>query len=445
MVEGREAQALTGVIVAGGRATRMGEAAAELPKALLPIAGVSVLERQLGQFEAAGVRRVVILAGHLGEKIEAAVAARGPGGLEIELRIEDRALGSGGCLALLGSLPGPAVVALGDVVFELDLGELIAAHREQGAALTAAVHPNEHPHDSDLVTLDASGRVIALHPKPHPEGLGLGNLVTAGLFVLEPELIAGLAPDTKLDLVHDILAGALAAGRRVAAWKTTAYLKDMGTPRRYAEAEADYARGIPGQRLGPRPTLFVDRDGTLNRHVGYLRRPEQLELLPGVSEAIAACNRAGILVVVVTNQPVLARGEVDEAGLAAIHAELETQLGRAGAYLDRIYHCPHHPEVGFAGERPELKIACRCRKPKAGMIEAARAELRVDMARSVLVGDSVRDLGAARGAGLRPILVGPAMREPSREQGLEWFTDLGAAVRALAPELSASTLEARAS
>lgn len=435
---------LTGVIVAGGRATRMGAAAAALPKALLPIAGVSVLERQLQQFEAAGLRRVVVLAGHLGDKLGEAVAARARGRMSVELRVEPRPLGSGGCLSLLGALPGPAVIALGDVVFDLDLRELIATHREQRAALTAAIHPNEHPHDSDLVELDASGAIVALHAKPHADDSRLRNLVTAGLFVLEPERIAAIRPDTRLDLVQDLLVGAMRAGHRVAAWQTTAYLKDMGTPQRYAECEADHVRGIPGLRRRPRPTLFVDRDGTLNRQIGYVRTPEQLELLPGVAQAIAACNRAGLQVVVVTNQPVIARGELDEAGLANIHAELEHQLGRAGAYVDRIYHCPHHPDAGFVGERPELKHACRCRKPAAGLIERAQAELRIDMARSVMIGDDARDLGAARAAGLRAVLVGSTARELGREQGAAWFPDLGAAVSALLSELDTVTAEAHA-
>jgi histidinol-phosphate phosphatase family protein len=426
-----------GVIVAGGLATRMGEATASLPKTLLPVAGVSVLERQLEQFEHAGVERVVVLAGHLAGEIEAAVAERGADGPTVEVRVEHRPLGSGGCLRLLDDLRGPAIVALGDVLFELDLRELVEAHRRAGAALTAAVHPNEHPHDSDLVELDASARVVALHPKPHPPRARLRNLVTAGLFVIEPELIAALPSTTelaKLDLVQDLLAGALADGRHVQAWQTTAYLKDMGTPRRYAEAERDFARGVPAARRRPRPTVFLDRDGTLNRHVGYLRAPEQLELLPGVAEAVAGLNAAELQVVVVTNQPVVARGELDDVGLEAIHAELEVQLARAGAYLDRIYHCPHHPDAGFAGERSELKIACACRKPAAGMIEAACAELLVDRARSVLIGDDERDLGAALAAGLRPILVGPEARGLARTRCVEWYPSLAHACSTLTSE-----------
>ncbi|MFO7564119.1 MAG: HAD-IIIA family hydrolase [Enhygromyxa sp.] len=427
-----------GVIVAGGLATRMGEATQRQPKTLLPVAGVSVLERQLEQFERAGIERVVVLAGHLAEMIEAVTARRSAASRPaVEVRIEDRPLGSGGCLGLLDDLCGPAIVALGDVLFELDLRELVEAHRRAEALLTAAIHPNEHPHDSDLVELDASGRIVALHPKPHPPRARLRNLVTAGLFVIEPELIAELPPIpelAKLDLVQDLLAGAVAEGRPVQGWQTTAYLKDMGTPRRYAEAERDFARGIPAARRRPRPTVFLDRDGTLNRHVGYLRAPEQLELLPGVAEAVAALNAAELQVVVVTNQPVIARGELDEAGLEAIHAELEGQLARAGAYLDRVYYCPHHPDAGFEGERPELKIACRCRKPGVGMIEAACAELLVDRARSVLIGDHERDLGAALAAGLRPILVGPETRALAKAQGVEWFPSLAQACAPLISE-----------
>ncbi|MCB9716727.1 MAG: HAD-IIIA family hydrolase [Myxococcales bacterium] len=321
------------------------------------------------------------------------------------------------------------MVAFGDVAFDMDLRALVEAHRRQKARATAVVHPNDHPHDSDLVELDADGRMLALHRKPHPPELVTRNLVTAGVFVLEPSLVAALPP-RKLDLVHDVLAGALARGEAILGYETTEYLKDMGTPSRYRRVCDDWARGrIQGAR-GPRPTVFLDRDGTINHHVGYVSRPEQLELLPGVGSAIAALNRAGAQVVVVTNQPVVARGACDEAGLRAIHARLEHLLGREGAFVDRLYYCPHHPHRGFAGERPEYKIACACRKPGPGLLLRAMEELRVDRGRSWICGDSPCDAEAGLRAGVRPVLVGPSALAEATRRELPWYPDLLHAVTA---------------
>ena len=148
--------------------------------------------------------------------------------------------------------------------------------------------------------------------------------------------------------------------------------------------------------LALKPTLFLDRDGTINRHIGYLDRPEQIELLPGVGAAICRLNRAGVLAVVVTNQAVIARGQCSESDLDKIHVRLKEELGQHGAYLDAIYYCPHHPDRGQPGEVTELKIVCRGRKPQPGMIEEALRELPIDPNQCAVVGDTERDVGLAR-------------------------------------------------
>jgi len=152
--------------------------------------------------------------------------------------------------------------------------------------------------------------------------------------------------------------------------------------------------------------VFLDRDGTLNRHVGFLRDADALELLPGVAEAVKAIHAAGYLAIVATNQPVIARGEVTVSQLRQIHNKLETLLGLAGTYVDAIYYCPHHPHKGYAGEIPEFKTDCACRKPKPGMLLQAAEELHIDLSRSWMVGDSERDIQAGIAAGCRTALIG---------------------------------------
>ncbi len=150
-------------------------------------------------------------------------------------------------------------------------------------------------------------------------------------------------------------------------------------------------------RTRRRPAVFVDRDGTLNREVDYLRRVRDLHLLPGTAAAIRRLTAAGFAVVVVTNQSGVARGLVAEETLAAIHRTLEHRLAATGARLAGIYVCPHHPEVG----PPSLRKRCHCRKPAPGMVRRAARELDLDLARSYCVGDGPPDLGLAAASGTR--------------------------------------------
>lgn len=150
-----------------------------------------------------------------------------------------------------------------------------------------------------------------------------------------------------------------------------------------------------------RPAVFLDRDGTLNREVHYLRRLRDLRLLPGSAAAVRKLDAAGFAVVVVTNQSGVARGLIAPETLDAIHRTIGERLARAGARLAGIYVCPHHPTAG----QPPLRRRCRCRKPAPGLVERARRELGLDLRRSYTVGDTVADLGLAAATGTRAVLV----------------------------------------
>lgn len=193
--------------------------------------------------------------------------------------------------------------------------------------------------------------------------------------------------------------------------------------------------------VGPRPAVFLDRDGTILVEVDFLTDPDELELLPGAADAIASLNRRGLPVVVVTNQSGIARGLLDERILDRIHALMAVELARHGAHVDAVLFCPHHPEAG----EPPLRRACDCRKPAPGMLlEGARA-VGAELSRSWMVGDSMRDVEAGRRAGARAILVGtgkgPEQRELLARAGLEGVAcvdDLPAAARHILGALDAA-------
>lgn len=151
----------------------------------------------------------------------------------------------------------------------------------------------------------------------------------------------------------------------------------------------------------PKAAAFIDRDGTLTEEVGYVNHPKRLRLLPRSAEAIRELNAAGLAAVVTTNQTGVARGYFSEDVLHAVNDELVSQLKQAGAHLDGIYVCPHHPTEG----EPPFRARCECRKPRPGLLLRAASELGLDLAASTVVGDKPSDVLAARRVGARGVLV----------------------------------------
>ena len=396
-------------IIAGGKGIRLAGVLGDLPKALVSVGGKPLLQHQLELATVSGINDVTIFAGHLAERIASFVGDGSQFGVGVRVLAEDQPSGTAG--ALLGSLdllPEHFFVLYGDVMPAVDLQRIARHHLDQDADFTALVHPNDHPYDSDLLETDANDWVTALHLCPHPSDQFFANSVNAALYVVKREALRPWAKSAgKKDFTKDIMPSLLASRGRVLACRSSEYIKDIGTPARLERVTADWNAGRI--RIGDsncrRPAVFLDRDGTLNVEKGRLRSPERLELLPGAGSALRSLREAGFLLVVLTNQPVIARGEASEADIAAIHRRLEWELGKQGAYLDGIYVCPHHPDSGFAGERTELKFRCECRKPGSGLFERACRDLDIDPAGSWMIGDQTRDIEAARRVGLRSILV----------------------------------------
>ena len=422
------------VILVGGKGTRLGALTSQLPKPLVPINGRALLDRQLDQLARYDITDVTLLASHLAERIAAHVAARGAAMPRVRVHRERMPLGTaGGLHELAPELTDPFLLVYGDVLFDVDLRRLIDAHQRWGGIATLAVHPNDHPFDSDLVELDDGHRVTAVHAKPHPAGRHFHNLVNAGLCVMSPKILDHVPRDTPSDFGRDVFP-AVHAREPIFGYATPEYIKDMGTPARLARVEADEASGkVARWNLEhARPAVFLDRDGVLNAANGYIDTPDKLCVLPGVADALRRLNDSDHLAVVVTNQPVVARNLCTLEGLNEIHGKLESVIGEGHAWLDAIFACPHHPDGGFPGENAALKIACACRKPGTGMIDQARARFNVDMARSYIVGDSARDILCGRAAGIATIGVrsGEGCRDVTDASRPDFMVDdLGAAVQ----------------
>lgn len=398
------------VIQAGGKGTRIFEITGDvIPKPMLEISGYPILYHQMMNLKKNGITDITVIIGHLGNVIKDYFGDGKQFGLNISYVEEDpqKPLGTAGSLYFLkDKLEENFVFLLADVFIDIDFEKMEQYHIANNADVTLLTHPNGHPFDSDLV-VEEGGVVKAFDYKSNDRTTyNYKNLVNAGVMIFSPSVFKYLTELRKYNYEKDIIVPLINEGK-VVSYKSSEYAKDMGTPERYRRVQEDYNSGICDAKnlANKQKAIFLDRDGTINEYVGFLRKEEDFRLIPGVSEAIKKINNSGYLAIVVTNQPVIARGEVTEEELEEIHKKMETLLGLDGAYIDDIYYCPHHPDKGFEGEIPELKIECDCRKPKTGMLEKATREHNIDLSSSIMIGDSTLDIKMAENAGMQSVLL----------------------------------------
>lgn len=422
------------IIMAGGMGTRIQSVRADVPKPMIEICGKPILQYQIENLKACGLTDITIGVGHLGHVIKGYFGDGSKFGVNISYFTEDHPLGTAGALFKMldgktcGEVQTKTVIdddfllLCGDVIFDIDFNRFIAFHKEHKAWASLMAHPNGHPYDSSLLVTEvlppdqAGGLPVSTHRvtkwmAKEDERTYYKNLVNAGLQLISPELLRETMknfvprhPETpdKIDLDRDVLKPNIKSGK-IFAYETPEYIKDMGTPDRYYETEADIKSGkVHARNLSQKQkAIFLDRDGTINTNCGFVTKPEQFLLMPGAAEAVKKINKSGYLAIVITNQPVIARGDCTFEELAEIHAKMETELGKEGAFIDGLYFCPHHTDKGFPGERPEYKCDCDCRKPKAGLFQMAARDFNVDLSQSYMIGDGERDIEAGENAGCK--------------------------------------------
>ena len=409
------------IIMAGGKGTRISELYPDIPKPLIPIDGIPVLEREIISLEKQGFRDIIITVSHMADKIIDYFEDGERWNVSIDYFVEETPLGNAGALFILREKIGtePFLLLNADAVFDVDFNKMVAFHREKNAKVTLFTHPNSHPYDSGLIIANEDLSVQKWLTKEDDRPKYYRNRVNAGLHVIDPCVLDQVEIDVtsigtkdangktiKVDLDRKILKPLCSMGK-VYCYDSPEYVKDMGTVERFREVEHDYIAGIVTSKnlANKQKAVFLDRDGTINVYKGFLRAIDDFELIDGVADAIKLINKSGYLCIVVTNQPVIARGEVSFEELEEMHCKLETELGLAGAYIDAIYFCPHHPHKGYEGEVPALKIECDCRKPKPGMLLTAADKFNIDLSQSYMVGDSENDIVAGKAAGCKTVLI----------------------------------------
>ena len=398
------------VIMAGGKGTRLESLTrGEIPKPMIPIKEKPLLLWQIEELKRYGIVDITMIIGHLGEKISEYFGNGEKFGVNIDYIIEDKPLGTAGAFYYLKDklIDGYFLLVFGDIFFNIDIDKMESFHKSKKADVTIFAHPNSHPYDSDLVETDPDERVIRFDSKNNKRDYWYDNMVNAGLYILDKSVCEKVAEPVKTDFEKDILAVMAASGEAIYAYKSPEYVKDVGTVDRIEKAVSELDAGLISRKnlSNKQSAIFLDRDGTINKLDNFIYKAEDLELLDGVVEAIGAINSSGLLAIIITNQPSVARGLCDVSDIDHIHKKLKTLLGKEGVFVDDIFFCPHHPDKGFPEENPLYKIDCECRKPKTGMIEQAKEKFNIDLSSSYMIGDSTMDIELAKKAGLKSVLV----------------------------------------
>lgn len=404
------------VIMAGGKGTRISSIASDIPKPMVKIEGKPVLEHELECLREQGFCDLIITVSHLGHIImdyfgdgsEISPVTGKPFGVKIQYFVESVPLGNAGALFKLKEvLTDDFLLLNADSIFNVDFNRFVSYHRKRGGLVTLFTHPNNHPYDSALIIADKNKVVTSWLTKEDSRPQYYRNRVNAGLHVINPKILEMDINTSRIDLDRQLLKPLTGTGRMYV-YDSSEYVKDMGTPDRYVEVCKDYIEGRVAAKnyKNKQKAIFLDRDGTINKYVGFLRDINQFELLPGVAEAIKKINRSRYLTIVITNQPVIARGEVSLVELEEMHNKMETLLGAEGAYIDGVYYCPHHPDKGYIGESVEYKIECNCRKPKPGMLFMATEDFNISLSQSWMIGDGENDVLAGIAAGCKTAFIG---------------------------------------
>ena len=398
------------LILSGGQGTRARSRIGNKPKSLIEINGKPLLLYQLDLLKKYNFTEVLILVNHLADQIIQYINSNQDWGINIKVIDEEVPMGTAGavinCMSLLED---NFLVMYGDTMLDVNLSYFERFHDlDLNTSVSLFVHPNDHPFDSDLIEMNDHNTVTAFHKYPHNNEYFYPNLVNAALYYIKKSCLMHWNDKVcKLDFGRDIFPFLLDNNFVIRGYNSPEYIKDSGTPDRIDKVNQDLKSGYIsncGFEI-KQPCIFLDRDGTLNKEVGYLKDVTNFQLFPNAINAIKKINKSKYRAIVITNQPVIARGECSVDNLLKIHNKMETKLGAQGVYLDRIYYCPHHPDSGFDGEIPSLKFECKCRKPAIGMIEKAASDFNIDLNESWFLGDSTVDILTAKNAGVKSILL----------------------------------------
>jgi mannose-1-phosphate guanylyltransferase/phosphomannomutase len=390
------------VVVAGGLGTRLMSINGPKPKVLTEINGKPLLEVQLTHLVSAGFSKVTYLLGSGGDQVIKFLKEKKKifeNDLVIEWILENEPLGTGGSiLSALEYLDETFLVIYGDIYINSNLAEISEEFVDLEADFACIVHPSSHIFDSDIIEIDDKHGIRRINLKTRREIHKFRNLANSGVYFFRKNALVGEKIGA-CDLDKTILPNLVSRKKTGVALRHKGIIRDIGTPERLREIQD---LELPEDfHVLDRPALFLDRDGVINKFIGHVESPSQIEINTSIGQLISSFNQALYWVFVVTNQPIIAHGKISMDKLNSIHEHIEMELSNFGSYIDEFFVCPHHPDKGYPGEIDSLKIECECRKPKTGMIKTAMTKYNIDLRNSLMIGDTWRDEKFAQNARLK--------------------------------------------
>lgn len=391
------------VVVAGGIGSRLSKMGILTPKLLLEINGKTLLSYILEEVVREGYTKILFCLGFQAEKIISAIKEI-DAPIQIDISVEESQLGTLGALEHSRSkLDAFFTVLMGDTFLSgSNIGSIHLLCESLNLKALALCKFTDHASDSDLLEIDEFGRVLNIFRDSSHGGLPRVNISLAGVSFLAKELISSEISTQPRDITRHLLVEAKSKGVELQALFHQGTIRDLGTPERLSSFSKAQAASSLDPICTRDQTILLDRDGTLNEARGHISSINEIQILPIGFQIAEKVKRDRLNAFLITNQPVIARGEASDDDVlkicSALLQELEIWQG-----IDHIYVCPHYPEAGFQGEVVELKIQCECRKPMPGLLLKAANEHNFRLTESTMVGDSPADIYAGLLVGARVV------------------------------------------
>jgi mannose-1-phosphate guanylyltransferase/phosphomannomutase len=403
------------VVIAGGLGSRLAKNGIVTPKPLLKVEGRSLIEWQILNLEREGINEILLLLGlHSARIINHVNCIKKNFSVSIRCIVEEVSLGTGGALLNVKELLDEMFVVLyGDLLVDCNLSRLFS-DAESSEYGSIGIRPSDHPLDSDLVQTNHINEILKIHPKPNSLDSHRMNLAMTGLMCLKKNLLAESVNSLELlkfDLEKNLISPTINSKGGFKATRLTGFIKDLGTVDRLGNAEELWiSRSMTNKS---QKAVILDRDGVINTFSGDVTNLRQFRVVEDLVQSIGILRNHNFKIFVATNQPGIAKGFLNWDQLSSLHGSVDMILSSNGLLLDGWYICPHHPEKGFPGEILELKVDCKCRKPKDGLIKQINEDFPLDLERSWFVGDQLSDFHLANSVGLSFVQIGKAFNSPN--------------------------------
>lgn len=370
------------VILAGGRGERLRPFTDEQPKPMYPIGGVPFITRLIEQVKSFGIEEVVLLLGYKAEKIQEELGDGSKSGIKVVYDVTPPEYDTAErLLHAQESISEDFLLMYCDNYCPVDFQQLCKSYYDNNALIQLSVYSNKDKYTKDNLIVDECGKVVVYDKKrltPNLSGVDIGYaIVNKKSFEL-------IGDNKSFAAVYPIL---------VAEGKLFATVTDH----RYYSIGGYERMPLTEEFFKEKKVVFLDRDGTINVRAPkacYIEKPEDFVWLDGAKEALKKLKDNGVMTVLISNQPGIARGNLTEETLHDIHDKMQSDLAQIQAEIDHIYYCPHNWDEG-----------CDCRKPKPGMLYMAQRDLSIDLTKCVLFGDDERDIEAGEAARVKSVLI----------------------------------------